>query len=308
MQRPLQIKDALHLDNKKSYGFVNCYVHEDSELFIDYNLLKQNIVIHNFDRKTACKKIIDFFKTNLDIIRTDPDKVSENMLIHEINDTHFGSTTRGNNSRGKGPSKDELKDFFRKITENNLDKTVINEPMDLLIFAKGLGPDSFSDLITKIIAKELYEFSIKVFKQSNKLDEVKQKGEQEIEFWDNKNHKMSTIIVPKLSIKNSNIILVPYRITTKRIKYNANDFLNSVINSVKRTNELAKKGRKKAMTKKEIVHYETKKYGTSERKTIVFNEVLKERHFLKSYHDKFNSSKFLMNNVHPLLNDNDIYK
>lgn len=305
MQRPLQVKDALNLDNKKDYGFVNVYVNEDLELFIDYNLLKQNITINNFARKLAYEKVISFFQYNLKLIRTNPDKALLNMNIHEINDTHFGSTKRGNESRGKGPSSYALDSFFKKIVKHGLDNKVIKEPMDLLLFTEGLGPDFFSDLITKIISKELYEFSINVLSQNNKLDHVQQTESKNLEYWDNIKDEWTTIVVPKLKIADSNILLVPHAISTKQINYNTNNFLVSVINDVKRKNEIKKLGKKSARTKKEIYEDEKKEYGSQ--KEIIFSEVVKNKNFLDTYHDKFNNSKFLMNNVNPLLNDNDIY-
>lgn len=295
-----RITEALELKNTGKYGFVNNYPSQDVGLYLDSNLIKiaKKVGINNFNAIIAYKKILDFFSTSFSNYRKDKNNLKY-LIIHELNDTHFGMSSGGSNSRGKGPSEDALVSFIERVVKRNLDLGIFSSPNNFKILTPRIGPDYFSDLITNIIFKELYDFTKSTIESLNVTDKLGKSYKKKYKYWDLDNHEWKSEYFDAFIIDNFDTILVPTQIVAKKPGYDVNYFVNDIIVQIQRDKELLiqKKTNKKARNKTEIRESELSKYSKDKSKNLSLDKVTEDPTLLDSY----NPSK----HFHRMYDDND---
>lgn len=302
-----RITESLGIENTGKYGFVNNYPSQDVELYLDYNLINiaQTVGIKHFDAKIAHRKILDFFKTSFSNYREDDNNLNY-LIIHELNDTHFGMSLVGSNSRGKGPSEESLVALIKRVTKKKLDLKTFNDPNHFRILTPRIGPDYFSDLITNIVFKELYDFTKSIIESLHVNDKMGKSHKKEYKYWDLDTHEWKSEYLDAFVIDNFDTILVPTQIVSKKPGYDVNYFLNNIIFKIQREKELSdeKITNKKARTKKEIRQAELSKYSTNKSKNLVLDKIANDLKLLDNYDDKL-SNEHYSKNVHKMKDDND---
>lgn len=298
-----RITESLEIENTGKYGFVNNYPSQDVKLYLDYNLINiaQKVGIKHFDAEIAHSKILDFFKTSFSNYRKDNNNLSY-LIIHELNDTHFGMSLVGSNSRGKGPSEESLAALVDRITEKNLDLNILNDPNHFRILTPRIGPDYFSDLITNIIFKELYDFTKSVIESLHVTDKLGKSYKKEYKYWDLNTHEWMSEYLDTFVIDNFDTIFVPTQIVSKNSGYDVNYFVNNIIIELQIRKE--KKTKKKARTKKEIKEAELSKYSTDKSKNLSLDKIVENPKLLEEYDKSLNGSSS-SKHFHKMNDDND---
>lgn len=302
-----KIQAALSLPKKNNYGFVNSYIDEDVRLYLDYNFIRYENTNNDFDNNTAHSKIIDFFDYNSQLVQTDLHEAIKNFkLIKENNLTHFGETRNSHQPSGKGPSQLSLEQLFKYIADNpNLE--LLTSPMDITLIAPRMGPDCFSDLLTNIIFKELYDYTVTTL---GKLKKLQYGNQTEHFYWNSKAHKWEKGSFKELLIDGIDTILVPTHICTKKLPYNISKFINGIILDVKQQ-EIKNSGREEVPNKKDLLIQELAPYKNQGIKNVskqyALDSVSENPGLLRQLHDKYDAD-YAHTHHYQLANDNDLPK
>lgn len=141
-----------HLD------FVDVNISRDNRLFIDPTLIAHD----PSPVGRECQALImSYFHEVFDCIRTrNLDRLwNLSMFAREPNETSLG-LSRGRPS-GKGASPEILMRIYQGIMDQGLlENGIIQAPADITLYTENFGADRMSDLITNIIRRVLYEFTV----------------------------------------------------------------------------------------------------------------------------------------------------
>ncbi len=128
---------------------------KDNRWFIDPYRINQINGIYIPGAEELVKKYFElFFKA----VKTEDKKeiIRLGRYLHEINDNRLGYTSADSDPCGKGFCCTDLLDIYEAAREND---SLIDQMPDILVFARGIGPDKISDLTTNIIYEHLYAFT-----------------------------------------------------------------------------------------------------------------------------------------------------
>lgn len=203
--------------------FVDIPLHTDIPLFIDpYAISKRNdiwsIDCHN--------TIVEFFQRAVDAIRGKKDKDAIEMFsqLNETNDTHFGFST--GKPQGRGVSGGQALLLYKKLKESSAVKTgFITELADCELLVEGIGPDKISDITTRIIKKNLIEYTI----HQCSLLGVDTFNVSSGYYWDRDNHMWVNGYFSLPVHKEKRILLVPKAIARHTFSYDYAEYYNHFV-------------------------------------------------------------------------------
>lgn len=147
----------------------------------------------------------------------------------EPNETNLGMKTLS--CYGKGTTSFELVRLFwefYKIVQKS--PYVESNPLALCMYIKNFAEDKMSDLITNIIRKQLYVFTIKQLDLWN-ID-LSSKETNLGYYWDYKSLIWKPLIGQPLIIEGRNILLVPKSIVRNRYVFNVECYIKQYILSI----------------------------------------------------------------------------
>lgn len=201
----------------------------DTDGYYDVNVGIDAMLIKGTDSVLA-KECYQTIKSFIDCVLEacfNRDMIKLNYLFGncgEINATHLGMSQF--ESRGKGASREILMKVFENFIEIDFLKHIKNAS-DISLFAQNFGLDRMSDLITNIILKHLYDFTIE---QSRKYD-LKLSDNQVIigKYWCPKDLEWKSLYGNALLVNNKNLLMVPKQFVSKTPICNCSQYLNMEI-------------------------------------------------------------------------------
>lgn len=217
------LKEYYNIDHDVS--FVNARINGDIKCFIDPAFL-QVMNVENFDAKKASKKVRSFFSRVLTLY-TDGDKEEALKLFTAFQENNaFGLGYSLNAKRGRGLSKRMVMEFFDHLfTLSKLQHDVLLTPAIYQLFIRDFNKDRFTDLLTTIIAKELWDYSI--LEATDLKLPLSSSTSILGKYWDG--HTFQQLIGRSLLVYGNPVILVPFSLLTKKYAYTIERFLSNVV-------------------------------------------------------------------------------
>lgn len=243
---------------------VNTDLDGDIKVFIDPALLN-NLHVNNFDAITAKNKINSFFTTVINLYRSGKKNDAAKLFTNFSENNAFGLGYSHGGRKGKGLSTDMLIGFFDKLYSiEQFDTEELSNPALYQMYIHDFDKDRFTDLILTIISKELADFTVL---EAIRLNIPLTKKLVNIgSFWDGQNFNPLT---QKCILNNNHpVVLIPYRILTKKYAYSIENFLRNIILPIKQSN------------------YKEQNNGNTITKRALLNEIHKDypnRGYLKDY-------------------------
>lgn len=225
------------ISGHKDLDFVDIDDVKDTKLFID------PYVIQALDDEfclEAQECINTFFKELFTACKTRNLKRLRYLLKHasEPNETNLGMKSR---SRfGKGSTAKELSvlflEFYKLVSQN---PTIESDPLALCMYIKNFDKDKMSDLITNIIRKQLYTFTLQQVNKYNIVltDESVSLGY----YWDSHSLTWEEIKGKPLLSNQGVVLLVPKRIVRSRYIFNVECYIKQYILKVLQQEHLNKR-------------------------------------------------------------------
>jgi len=201
----------MDISGHQNIDFIDIDLDTDTELYIDPTLIDGLPVPWCVETK---KVLDDFFENVFDCC-----KRKNYGGLHELvgfgkepNETKLGQSVE--QSCGKGSKPASLFRVFKSVTEQCLiEKNIVKRPSELCIFVNNFAEDRMSDLITNVIRKQLYEFTLQQCEKHN----VQIAGEKHDigKYWDTDLKKWHPLVVSPLIVDGRKILLVP-KITVRK--------------------------------------------------------------------------------------------
>jgi len=186
--------------------FVDVDTDRDHRLFIDPTLIEAQ---NDEWCKESTRVMASFFRVLVKAcIKKDTDTL-ETLLdnAHEPNETHLGFSV--GKPFGKGSKSDSLVEIFMRAT--NL--VSLNGASDLCLFLNNFDQDRMSDLLTNVLRKQLYLFTIE---QAHKYKVELQSEEQDMgSCWNPDTEQWERLVVNPLMENGKVVLLVPKWIVRK---------------------------------------------------------------------------------------------
>ena len=142
--------------------FVDIIPETDIRLFIDPTLIEKS----NDEKSLIASNIIDDFTSELfDAFKHDDINRQRNLLshAHEKNETHMGYCKLL--MKGKGKTPEGLIDSLKSLKKLFANGVTLQKASELPIFTKAFAEDCMSDLLTNLLSKELYLFTMEIAKR-----------------------------------------------------------------------------------------------------------------------------------------------
>lgn len=152
------IKNNGHVD----LDFVDIILTTDIRLFIDPTLIEKS----NDEKSIVAANIIDDFTSELfDAFKHNDINRQRELLshAHEKNETHMGYCKHL--MKGKGKTPEGLIDSLKSLKKLFANGVTLKKVSELSIFTKAFAEDCMSDLLTNLLCKELYLFTMKIAKK-----------------------------------------------------------------------------------------------------------------------------------------------
>jgi hypothetical protein len=268
----------LGINGHEDIDYVDVNLKTDIKLFIDPYIIESRS--DSFSKECAVA-INSFFESIFDCCRSnDNDKLMELLdFAHEPNETKLGLSR--NQSRGKGASSEILFKIFKDISEENLivDRLIEN-PMDVCLFAGNFAEDRMSDLITNVLRKKLHDFTkLQCNKHNIPLGSTK-----EIigSYWNPDTLSWETLEDYPLKSADRTLLLVPKIFVTTKYMYSVAQYLQHKILNQRQiyhqTNETS-------LAKMVVDKFGNKSFRKPSKKDIYAAEVkgTKRKHFIQKY-------------------------
>ncbi len=203
--------------------FVDIPLNTDIPLFID----PQIIAIREDEFCVKCNNyIVNFFQGVIENIRTKNEKLARYKLEHlsEPNETHLGLSRK--ESQGKGVSGKQSSDIFKKLKGSKAVETgLLKDLSDSELVIEGISNDKISDITTKIIKRELIEYTTAQCEIYGIPTENIASGI----FWDPASQTWKNEYVNLPIYKEKAIILVPKVLARYRLQYNHQSYYNRFV-------------------------------------------------------------------------------
>lgn len=215
----------LNVSGHKDIEFIDIDDTLDTGLYIDPYVIQ---ALQN-EFCLCCKKYIDSFFRELFKACKEQNHTRVHKLLEyasEPNETNLGMKTIS--KYGKGATSFELTkiflDFYKIVQKNPY---VTNNPLALCMYIKNFDKDKMSDLITNIIRKELYRFTIEQLdlwgiklNTSNKFLGY---------YWDYNTLEWKELIGKPFIVGNKKLLLVPKSIVRTRYVFNVECYIKQYI-------------------------------------------------------------------------------
>lgn len=219
---------SLPVSGHKDLEFVDINLQTDIELFIDPSLIQGTSAAWCQE----CNIILDSFFTQ--VFTCCKEHTPESFLLlhqllsfgHEPNETKLGLSTW--KSRGKGTTPETLFDIFKGISDSSLcELGFVVSPMDLCVFVKNFAEDRMSDLVTNVLRKQLYDFTVQQCAKYNiKLSENPINLGH---YWDSNLCKWECLMAQPLIANQNNILLVPKNIVRQSYIYSVEQYISQFV-------------------------------------------------------------------------------
>ena len=218
-------KFNLKINGHEDINFIDIDEREDVKLFIDPYVIQ---ALPDEFCISARKSIDTFFQEVFRACREKNHDRLRSILKHasEPNETNLGLKRIG--KYGKGSSNEELSklflDFYKIVRKNPYIET---NPTALCMYIKNFDKDKMSDLITNIIRKHLYDFTVE---QSVDWGMELASNEKLIGYyWDRDNLDWNSIYGRPLSVGQKDILLVPKYIVRSRYVFSVESYIRQYI-------------------------------------------------------------------------------
>lgn len=215
----------------RNNGYFDVDVDTDTVAFINPWLVykKKN---NYFNMVSASKKIDSFFIYATGMLNKS--QLSAISKVKEENATHLGYSKL--KSVGHGPNSDDLTLMLKNLSKNvqypalqgiNNNAAKLSA---LTMFVPNFSYDSLSDLVTRIIAKELYDFTIDTV-TSLGFSKYIQNKKFKLQYWDSSQNKWVKKDVPKGFFLNGEFtLLIPENVVeTGKFDKNPDKYIRHVI-------------------------------------------------------------------------------
>ena len=218
-------KFNLEINGHKDIDFIDIDETLDTRLFIDPYVLQ---ALPDELCLNACRCIDTFFQQVFQACH-DQNRTRLRSLLEyasEPNETNLGMKSISN--YGKGTTADELTSMFLefyKIVRRN--PYTESNPLALCMYIQNFDKDKMSDLITNILRKLLYDFTIEQSITWN----MKLKPIEEFigYYWDYNKLSWNKLYGNPLSVGHKNILLVPKVIVRSRYVFNVECYIKQYI-------------------------------------------------------------------------------
>jgi hypothetical protein len=211
----MNITEKLGLNTKGhiDIDFIDINLDTDISLYLDPTLINglptewcmeaSKVITNFFDNIFACCQSKDYSKLNTLI-----------EFGKEPNETKLGQSV--SQSRGKGSKPESLYKIFKSVSDQCfIEKGMIKNPPELCLFVKNFAEDRMSDLITNIIRKQLYEFTVS---QCEKYSiDLALEAQFIGRYWNAEQNRWEKLIKRPLMIDGSKVLLVPKIIVRKKL-------------------------------------------------------------------------------------------
>lgn len=220
----VRFSDHFKLEKSQAeLDFVDIPLNTDIPLFID----PQIIAIREDEFSVRCNNyIVNFFQGVIENIKNRDDKSARYKLEHlnEPNETHLGLSSK--ESKGKGVSGKQSSDIFKRLKESKAVETgLLKDLSDSELVIEGISNDKISDITTKIIKRELIEYTATQCKVYGIPTERVSSGM----FWDPVSQSWKNDYVALPVYKEKTIILVPKVLARYRLQYNHQSYYNRFV-------------------------------------------------------------------------------
>ncbi|WP_056961763.1 hypothetical protein [Fructilactobacillus florum] len=273
MKKNAKMSDILKKNESPTY--YDRYLDTDSEAFINPILVcKNKKKFSGEDSENAEKRIDSFFEF---VMGNKAENLSKIDSVPEENATGLGYSK--NKSVGHGPNKDLFHEMLNSLnlnTEKYSGLAKLNgnacRLSALTMFVPGFSYDSVSDLTTRLIEKELYNFTIETVKRLGR-DNSLHKRTETLYYWADKDCEWKKENVEKNFYANGKFtLLVPNcMVEEKKFKKNPDDYIRNVIAPRIINDRLQKTGKKPK--KKQIIDKAKKDAGGAKR--LIENDIAK---------------------------------
>lgn len=263
--RSNQIVKVSHLLEKKlisqsqlTYGNL-AISGNDNKLFIDPILIYGDSQRDEIAKK-CWETLSDYFNTLCSELANGKFSRESNILEHlsEKNEFRLGHSQYkdGKIAFGTGCTKEMVYSIFERIgfekCKEMIEKNLIKDPMDIVVFVKGFGEDRLSDLITNVIAKELQMYTESIIKQSTEFENLTFL-EKTSWYWDKNTHSWKEFSYNQmLDFNKKPLTLIPKRFLTNKYSYSASRFFQGIVLEHIQKLEQLKNPNAKKKTKKTI--------------------------------------------------------
>lgn len=300
MNNSQSIKQYFNIPTHKPVSFVNANCSTDIPCFVDPALLF-GLHVENFNSQQAMKKINSFFHKVLTLYRSGNSIAAAKLFTQFSENGALGLGYSKGSKKGHGLSEDMLINFFNKVNQlSKLSDKTLTDPAIYRMYIQQFDNDRFTDLITTIISYELVEYTQL---ESAKLGIPLTYSLSSNYYWDGTNFQKLQGLIP--SVNNEGLILIPYRLLTKRYRYTIESFIRSMIIPSKQA-KYATEHNNKTITANEILKNIRNQYANNGGlKQYALDELEKSQQLLSLYIKSINRDNSLSHSL-PLSSEDDV--
>lgn len=299
VKNKLSIKEYFHVEGDVS--FVNANIDGDVKCFIDPSFLPY-MNVAGFNSIVASQKIRGFFRRVLTLYKDGKKGEALKLFTSFQENNAFGLGYAFSTKKGRGLSEKMVMEFFDNLYNlAKLNANILSNPAIYQLFIRDFDKDRFTDLLTTIIGKELMDYS---FFEAVEMGLPLSSSPMVLgKYWDGQQFKV--LEGRCLMAYGSPIILVPFKLLTKKYAYTIERFLSNIIYPAKKAKyaeehdgQEIKVAELKALAKKEFPErgYQ-KQYGV--------HEVIDNPNYLIQYL-RFIETKGALAHSVPLLSCDDV--
>lgn len=300
MNNSQNIKQYFGISSHKPTSFVNAYCNTDIQCFVDPALLF-GLHVENFNSQQAMRKINSFFHKVLTLYRNGNSIAAAKLFTQFSENGALGLGYSRGSRKGRGLSEDMLINFFNKVNQlSKLSDKTLTDPAIYRLYIQQFDNDRFTDLITTIISYELVEYTRL---ESSKLGIPLTYSLSNNYYWDGDNFQKLRGLVP--SVNNEGLVLIPYRLLTKRYQYTIESFIRTMIIPSKQA-KYAAEHNNKTITANGMIQSIRKQYADNGGlKQYALDELEKSQHLLSLYMKSINRDNSVSHSL-PLSSEDDI--
>lgn len=229
-------KLGLTIEGHKDIDFVDININTDVALYIDPTLIDG---LPTSWCKETKEILLNFFGNAFECCKTKNYSRLYKLVAfgREPNETKLGLSIE--KSQGKGTGSDHLYTIFKSVADQCLiEKGLIELPSELCVFVNDFAEDRMSDLVTNIIRRQLYKFTVQ---QCEKLGVELAKEICGIGYyWDADSERWQALFGSPLYVNGKKILLVPKIIVRKKFIVSAAQYLQKHVLTQRQSYHLAK--------------------------------------------------------------------
>ncbi|MDR3585664.1 MAG: hypothetical protein P4L59_10105 [Desulfosporosinus sp.] len=228
---------GLTIASHQEIDFIDINLDTDTELYIDPTLIDGLPASWCIETK---KVLSDFFDGVFECCKTkDYSRLDELVAFgKEPNETKLGLSIE--QSCGKGSKPESLYRIFRSIADQCLiEKGIVEKPSELCVFVSNFAEDRMSDLVTNIIRRQLYKFTIQ---QCEKFGVRLSPEKCDLgKYWDISLKKWQSFVGNPLIVDGRTILLVPKIIVRRKLIISVDQYIQKHVLTYRQSYHLEKR-------------------------------------------------------------------